>query len=120
MLGGAMWYTPGSAALRRERAKLSADARAPDSVQQRHVFVPFVVEECGRLGQRALDLLRTLSHRAAESSSDADPQAASHFRTQWQQQISTCIHSRIAWLISDSLHASRFRDSARARAAESS
>ena len=77
-----------------------------------HLFVPFVVEEGGRLGAHALSLLDKLSRRAASRQGDLDPQRAARLRTGWLQDISTFIHSKAAWVITGSLAASRHPDSA--------
>ena len=60
----------------RERHKIRADARADHPVQYDHTFVPFVVEDGGRLGLQALDLLDRLARRAAQHGGDDDPQLA--------------------------------------------
>ena len=112
MLREGRWKRPGRAARDKEKAKISADARSSDPVQRDHLFVPFVVEEGGRLGAQALSLLDKLSRRAASRQGDLDPQRAARLRTGWLQDISTFIHSKAAWVITGSLAASRHPDSA--------
>ena len=68
-----------------------------------HTFVPFVVEDGGRLGLQALDLLDRLARRAAQHSGDDAPQLAARIRTRWLQELSTIVHSRQAWFITDSM-----------------
>ena len=70
-----------TAARMRERHKIRADARADHPVQHDHTFVPFVVEDGGRLGLQALDLPDRLARRAAQHSGDGDPQLAARIRT---------------------------------------
>ena len=110
MLRDGLWRRAGAAARMRERHKIRADARADHPVQHDHTFVPFVVEDGGRLGLQALDLLDRLARRAAQHSGDGDPQLAARIRTRWLQELSTMVHSRQAWFITDSITASRCPD----------
>ena len=93
-----------------ERHKIRADARADHPVQYDHTFVPFVVENGGRLGLQALNLLDRLARRAAQHGGDDDPHLAVRIRTRWLQELSTIVHSRQAWFFTDSVIASRCPD----------
>ena len=92
MLRDGLWRRAGAAARMRERHKIRADARADHPVQYDHTFVPFVVEDGGRLGLQALDLLDRLARRgSAQHGGDDDPQLAARIMTRWLQELSTIV-----------------------------
>ena len=100
-LSGSPWQTPGGAAAAAEARKRGRPAAA-ELLAGGHEFVPFAVEECGRLGACAHRLLRELARRAAGRRSpggDGSAGEVSAVLAGWFARLSTCVHSRLAWAV---------------------
>ena len=87
----------GAAALKSEEKKLR---NLPPLVDPSSSFVPFAVDDWGRMAPLAIKLLSTLSEHGGEHSaglSDGDEkQVAAHLLHRWRQYISVAIHGTTA------------------------
>jgi hypothetical protein len=98
----------GKAALDAEQDKLE---NAPTLSDPTHSFIPFAVDDWGRLAPMASGLLSKLAKHVGEHSSgpgDGDgKQVASHLLHKWRQYISVAIHGTSAQVACDRKASSR-------------